>query len=95
MDITVTRSRFNERLDFKHDPSARRVSGVDADPVLTMISQWDGHAIIYGTQPVPAPDPLGSSRDMAVMLADWCWDLPDDLLALLPRAQAIPEGAEA
>ena len=39
-----------------------------------MIAQWDGMAILYGTQPVPAPGPLGSAREMAVMLADWGWE---------------------
>ena len=58
-----------------------------------MIAKWDGMATLHGTQ--PAPDPLGSARDMAVMLADWGWDLPVDLSALLPRAQPVPAGAVA
>ena len=95
MDITVSRPQFGDRLTFRHDPGARRVAGADAATVLAMIAQWDGMATLYGTQPVPAPDPLGSAREMAVMLADWGWDLPADLLALLPRDQTVPDGAEA
>ncbi len=43
---------------------------------------------------ITAPDPLGSSRGMAVMLAIWGWELPADLLARLPMAQPVPDGAE-
>ncbi len=95
MDITVSRPRYGDRLTFSHDPGARRVAGADAARVLAMIAKWDGMAILYGTQPAPAPDPLGSARDMAVMLADWGWDLPVDLLALPSRAQPAPAGAVA
>lgn len=95
MDITVSQPQFGDRLTFSHDPGARQVAGADAARVLAMIAQWDGMAILYGTQPVPAPDPLGSARDMAVMLADWGWDLPADLGALLPRAQPVPAGTVA
>ena len=95
MDITLSRPQFGDRLTFRHDPGARRVAGADAATVLAMIAQWDGMATLYGTQPAPAPDPLGSARDMAVMLADWGWDLPADLSALLPRAQPVPDGAVA
>ena len=95
MDITLSRSQFGDRLAFSHNPGARRVAGADAARVLAMIAKWYGMAILYGTQPVPAPDPLGSARDMAVMLADWGWDLPPDLSALLPRAQPVRAGAVA
>ena len=95
MDITLSRPQFGHRLTFRHDPGARWVAGADAATVLAIIAQWDGMAILYGTQPVPAPDPQGSAREMAVMLADWGWDLPADLGALLPRAQPVPAGAVA
>jgi hypothetical protein len=87
--------RFGDRMTFSHDPPARKVTGQDADKVMADIARWDGWGTLYGTQSVRAPDPLGSSRDMAVLLATCCWDLPPELLALLPPPLPIPEGAVA
>lgn len=95
MNITVTKPQFKESLIFQHLPESRRIAGPDAATVKAMLGKWHGEAILYGTQPVPAPDPLGSSRDMAIMLADWGWQLPDELADLLPEAEAVPDGAIA
>lgn len=95
MHIEITQQRFGERLTFDHDSAARALSGPSAAVVEAMIDEWDGRGILYGTQPVSAPDPLGSSRDMATMLAARGWELPSELSSLLPPAQEIPEGAVA
>lgn len=92
---TLTRPRFKESITFAHDAEKRLISGPDARLVSARLAVWPGVGLLYGTQAEPAPDPLGSARDMAVFLFDWGWDLPDALTALLPRALPIPEGAVA
>ena len=74
----------------------RTLSGPGADSVRAMLVGWPGVGLLYGgTQPVKATDPLGSLHDFAVLLAANDYALPDDLTALLPPAEAIPEGAVA
>lgn len=92
---TLTKSRFKESITFTHDAEKRLISGQDAGLVRARLSEWDGVGILYGTQSEPAPDPLGSSRDMAIFLFDWGWELPDALKDLLPQPLPIPEGAVA
>jgi len=95
MKIHVTRAQFGDSLDFNIDTDTRTLSGADAVRVRATADAWPGHGYLYGTQPVEAPDPIGSMRDMAVMLAASDWDLPDELTGLLPLAEDIPEGAVA
>jgi hypothetical protein len=96
MKITATNRQSGRALAFEHDPQRRSVTGADAAAVLDMAARWDGMGILYGTQPAPAPDPLGSATDMAVMLFDHGYDdLPAELSALLPAPEAIPADAVA
>lgn len=95
MHIAATQARFNQRIAFDHDPLSRTVTGTGAALVRSMVATWDGKGILYGTQPVSAQNPLGSFRDMAVMLACWGWELPPELVVLLPPAERITDGAEA
>lgn len=95
MNITATMARNGASISVAYDPVARTVSGVGSERVAAMIAAWDGYGILYGTQRIPAPDPLGNLSDFAVMLADADFDLPEDLAALLPPAEAIPDGAVA
>lgn len=95
MQIEAERPQYGLRLSVIHDPAARRITGPDAEAVLAMIASWRGEATLYGTQVVPAPDPLGSTPDLLAMLATWNWELPPDAAALLPPAEAVPDGAVA
>lgn len=95
MDIIATRPQFNETLTVTVDPARRTLTGPDAEQVRHWVETWDGVGILYGTQPVPAPDPLGNLRDLAVLLADAGYTLPRDLADHLPPAEAIPTGAVA
>jgi len=65
------------------------------EKLMAMINSWPGYGIIYGTQRVNAPNPGKSRRDLAVMLASREYSLSDDLVALLPEADEIPEDAVA
>ena len=92
---TLTRPRFKESITFTHDAEKRQISGQDAELVRARLAKWEGVGILYDTQSEPAPDPLGSPRDMAIFLFDWGWELPDALTDLLPPALPIPEGTVA
>jgi hypothetical protein len=95
MKITATKPQFNRSLEFDHDPESRAISGPDAALVESLIEDWPGYATIYGTQYADAADPLGSSRDMAVLLLAWGWELSQTLVDLLPPPLPVPEGAVA
>ncbi|NBC49640.1 MAG: hypothetical protein GVY22_17020 [Gammaproteobacteria bacterium] len=86
---------MKRHLHFSHDPASRTVSGPDADRVLALIARWDGQGTLYGTQPAKAPDPLGSRRDMAIMLTTMLYEVPRELAAHLPPPDPIPPGAVA
>jgi hypothetical protein len=95
VDVLASRDWLNDVIAVGYDPDARSVSGAGAERVMAMVRAWDGVGVLYGTQPVDAPDPLGNPRDFAVMLADAGFTLPDALAALLPPADPIPAGAVA
>lgn len=80
---TLTRPRFKESLTFTHDAEKRLISGQDAELVRARLAEWEGVGLLYGTQSEPAPDPMGSKRDMAIFLFDWGWDLPVSIHARL------------
>jgi hypothetical protein len=83
-------------LRLRHDPEARMIQGTGAALCRAYIDRWPGHGLLYGgTQPAVAPDPLGSTRDLAVMLATFGWQLDRETSALLPKPTGIPEGAVA
>lgn len=66
-----------------------------SEAVQAMIDRWQGYGILYGTQRVDAPDPINSQRDFAVMLAHNECSLSDELAALLPPPDDIPDDAVA
>lgn len=95
MDI-IARQNSGQPLRISLDITTRSISGPDAETARAMLVGWPGVGLLYGgTQPVKAPDPLGSLHDFAVLLVANGYTLPDDLAALLPEAEAIPEGAVA
>lgn len=89
------KSNCGGRIDLEVDLERGRVAGPDAASFLAFLKQWDGNAVIYGTQPVYAPDPLHSLPDLAAVLATAGYILSADLAALLPPPEEIPEGAIA
>lgn len=92
----IVKDNINERLEFEHNPETRTITGKDSDIIEVMIMTWEGIGIIYGTQTVDAPDPLGSYHDMGVMLASLgYWGLPEEIYSLFPPVEDIPEGAIA
>ena len=93
-NYTLT-DNLGRTLEFSHDPVARKLSGPHSDTVKLLVDYWDGNGCIYGTQYAPAPDPLGSARDMAIMLASSAWVLPSELAELLPPKLPLPDGAVA
>lgn len=83
-------------LHLRHDPEARLIQGTGAALCRAYIDRWPGHGLLYGgTQYADAPDPLGSTRDLAILLASLGWQLDSETAALLPKPDPIPEGAEA
>ncbi len=60
-----------------------------------LANYWDGYAILFGTQTVHAPDPRNDPRDMAVFLFSHGYSLSDELSALLPDIEPIPDDAIA
>lgn len=59
------------------------------------INEWPGQCLLFGTQPVDAQDPSNNPRDMAVLLFRHGYSLSDDLTALLPEIEQIPDDAIA
>jgi len=95
MDI-IARQNSGPPLRISLDIAARALSGPDAETARAMLVGWPGVGLLYGgTQPVKAPDPLGSLHDFAVLLAANCYSLPKALAVLLPEAEDVPEGAVA
>lgn len=95
MDI-VARKTYGPPLLVSLDVAARAISGPGADAVRAMLVGWPGIGLLYGgTQPVEAQDPTGNLHDFAVLLATNGYTLPAELAALLPEAEAIPDGAVA
>ena len=93
--ITVTNPQSGLMLYFSHDAASRSVTGPSAAMILATAERWSGLGVIYGTTPVVAPDPLGSERDMAVMLATFGYVLPETLWRLLPKPEPGLTGAVA
>jgi len=93
--MTVTDPQSGSMLCFSHDAASRTITGPSAAMLLATVERWSGLGVIYGTQPVEAPDPLGSDRDMAVMLATFGYVLPESLWRLLPKPQPNPDQAGA
>lgn len=92
----IARKTYGPPLRVSLDVAARAISGPDADAARAMLIGWPGVGLLYGgTQPVKAPDPLGSLHDFAAMLATNGYILPKDLAAMLPEAEAISDGAVA
>jgi hypothetical protein len=95
MDIIASQNS-GPPLRVSLDIASRALSGPDADTARAMLVGWPGVGLLYGgTQPVKAPDPLGSLHDFAVLLATNCYIPPDDLADLLPEAEDVPAGAVA
>ena len=92
-NINVSR-HTGERLSFEVDLEAGEVTGSDAELVRRWLVDWGGVAILYGTQPVEAPDPVHSLRDLAVMLANYgYWNgMSEEMLALIPTAEDLGDG---
>ncbi len=93
--ITVTNPQSGAMLHFSHDAASRSVTGPSAAMILATAERWSGLGVIYGTQSVVAPDPLGSESDMAVMLATFGYVLPESLWRLLPKQEPSHTGAVA
>lgn len=60
-----------------------------------MLMDWPGGCLLYGTQYVEAPNPKVNKRDMAVFLMRNHYTLSDELEAMIPKAEKIPDGAVA
>lgn len=65
------------------------------DRLNAMLNSWPGYGIIHGTQRADAPSPRTSRRDLAVMLCQHEYSLSDELSALLPEPDAVPDDAVA
>ena len=95
MTTISLKSNCGGRIDIEVDLERGLVTGPDAESFLRALQRWDGNAVIFGTQPIYAPDPLHSLHDLAAMLATAGYILSDDLAAMLPPPEDIPEGAIA
>ncbi len=91
--MIVTDPQGGSPLHFWHDAATRSVTGPSAARIRATAARWSGVGVIHGMQPVAAPDPLGSDRDMAVMLASLGYVLPESLRRLLPKPGPNPTGA--